>query len=135
MREEVLAAIGTGKPEALFFTSNRVIIARTGGTASRVAMQSALGTLGMLAQQRREAKKKEELSKLTPESILSADKKNFGIPYEEITKVEFFKKMLWRKVRITTGTGKYEYYVAESKKQPEYVNTLRKVLGDKVMAR
>jgi hypothetical protein len=135
MGEEILTVIGTGKPETLFFTSKRVIIAKTGGMASRMAMQSAFGVLGALAEQRREAKKKEELSKLTPESILSADKKNFGIPYEEIVKVEFFKKLLSQKMRITTGTDKYEYYVAEpKKKQPEYLNTLRAVLGDKLVA-
>ena len=142
MSEEVLVAIPTGKLEALFFTSNRVIIARTESAGSRFTRSlpfAFFGALGMAIaariQQSQQAKKTKELSKLTPESILSADKKNFAIPYEEIMKVEFFKKIWGPKVRISAGAGKYEYYAAKSSKnQLEMVNTLRTVLGNKVIA-
>lgn len=129
MNEEILVVIDTNERKALYFTSNRVIVAKVGGQA----LSMAFGIAGALAESRMQAKKKEQLSKLTPESILTADKKNFAIPYTEITKVELFKKMFGRKIRIIVGGKKHEFSLGKPKELESYVNTLRPVLADKLV--
>jgi len=128
VNEEILEVIETTDRKGLYFTSNRVIIAKLGGQA----LSMAFGVFGALAESRMRAKKKEQLSKLSPESILTADKKNFAIPYTEVTKVELFKKMLGRKVRITVGAKKHEFSLSKPKEFENYVNVLQPLLGDKL---
>lgn len=129
MNEEIVEMIETADRKALYFTSNRVIVAKLGGQA----LSMAFGVFGALAESRMRAKKKEQLSKLSPESVLTADKKNFAIPYSEITKVEFFKKMLGRKIRIIAGAKKHEFGLSKPKELESYVNSLRPILADKLV--
>jgi len=135
VKEEVLVAIGTrsNDPTALFFTSNRVIVARTGGTAARIASY-AFGWGGQAAEEHAEDKKTEELSKLPPEDILADNKRSFAIPYTDIIQVELFKRVFsGRQIRITAGTTKYQFRLAKPKELANYVNILRPVLTDKLV--
>lgn len=129
MNEEILVVIDTTEKKALYFTSNRVIVAKLAGSA----LSWAFGMGGAFAEQRMAAKKKEQLSKLSPESILTADKKNFAIPYTEVTQVELLKKRFGRKIRIVAGTAKHEFWLGKPKELENYVNTLRPVLEDKLV--
>jgi len=81
------------------------------------------------------AKKKEQLSKLSPESILTADKKNFAIPYTEVTQVEMLKKRRFHAamVRIVAGAKKHQFVLDKPKELENYVNILRPVLEDKLV--
>ena len=129
MIEEIIEAIETNDRKMLYFTSNRVIVASIGGRV----LSATFGLLGALAEAQMRAKKKEQLQKLTPESILTADKSNFALPYNEVGTIEISKKMLGRKVRIISGTQKHEFWMAKPKEYEEYVNILRPVLGDKLV--
>lgn len=129
MNEEILVVIDTTEKKALYFTSNRVIVAKLAGSA----LSWAFGMGGAIAEARMAAKKKEQLSKLSPESILTADKKNFAIPYTEVTQVELLKKRFGRKIRIVAGTAKHEFWLGKPKELENYVNTLRPVLEDKLV--
>ncbi|MFC1925603.1 hypothetical protein ACFLW2_02780 [Chloroflexota bacterium] len=121
---------------ALCFTSNRLIIANVDGTRLIYAffILAALGGLIIVLLQGRARTKKTELLKdLSPEMILAADKKNFAIPYTELGKVEMYKKMRQRKIRITDDTAKYEFSLSKSKEFEDYVTVLSPLLNDKLV--
>ena len=116
VNEEILVVIETKERKTLYFTSNRVILAKYGGQG------------------------------LLPESILTAHKKNFAIPYTEIHKVELLKKEIWiglglslsylgfgRRVRITATAKKHEFRLRKGQELDYYANTLRPVLADKLV--
>ena len=128
MNEEILEVIETTDRKGLHFTSNRVIVAKLGGQA----LSMAFGVFGALAESRMRAKKKEQLKKLSPESILTADKKNFAIPYTEVTKVEMSKGFLGGKVKITVGAKKHQFKLSKPKEFQSYVNVLQPILSDKL---
>ena len=135
MKEELLVAIGTrgNVPMGLFFTSNRLIIARTGSTAARIASYG-FGWGGQAVGEAAEDKKLKELSKVSPESILTDNKNNFAIPYSDIIQVEMFKKMLsGRQIRINMGTKKQQFRLSNPRKYKEYADILKSVLGDKLV--
>ena len=134
VNEEILAVISTNEGKALFFTSNRVIIAKLASLGSILGMRLAFGLVGEFLQRHKEAKKEEQLSEFSPESILKADKKNLEIPYTEITQVELFKKWLVGKLlRITVGKTKRVFIVDKPKKLQDCANALRPILGDKMI--
>lgn len=134
MSEEILEVIETKQPKVLYFTSSKVIVANIGGGARGVGLGMVFGALGGLAEGRIEAKKKEQLSKLSAESILTADKKNFGISYMDITQVELRKKLMGRReIRLATSAAKYDFDLKKPKELENYVNTLRPILGDKLV--
>lgn len=129
MNEEILEVIETKDRKALYFTSNRVIVAKLGG----MGLTLAFGVLGALAESRMRAKKEEQLSKLSPQSILTADKKNFEIPYTEVSKVEMSKGFLGSKIRIiTVGAKKHQFKLSKPKEFQSYVNVLQPILSDKL---
>lgn len=134
MSEEILEVIETKQPKVLYFTSSRVIVGNIGGGARSVGLGIAFGALGGLAEARMQAKKKEQLSKLSPESILTADKKNFGIYYTDITQVELRKKLMGRReIRLATSVAKYDFDLKKPKELENYINTLHPILGDKLV--
>lgn len=135
MSEEILTVIGvrSNVPTALYFTSSRVIVARTASTAARI-VGYAFGWGGQAAEEHGEDKKAEELSKLPPESILADNKKNYAISYTDIIQVELFKKMLsGQQIRITAGKDKYQFRLSKPKEVANYINILRSVFGDKLV--
>ena len=76
----------------------------------------------------------ERVQKLSPESILTANKNNFAIPYTEITQIEMLKRrrfyLRWRsKLRITAGAAEHEFWLGAE----EYGWVLPPVLADKLV--
>ena len=139
MSEEVLGVIGVMRPafartiyETLFFTPDRVIVARTSG-----GLGTLFGGIGAGIEAYRGAKKAEEMRKLSLESVLTADKHNYAISNSEITKVELRKKWTGIKINIETKdkTGKWTCTGIPEKKKvklEDYENILRPVFGDKL---
>ncbi len=113
--EKVLSAInvwGSGlfgtKHLTLFFTENRIIVAKRGGGLA--------GTLGIFGgaitavagaayDSYKAGKKGEELAGLSVESILKADKNNFAIDNSELVRVELKKLAM----KVETKKKKYKY--------------------------
>lgn len=139
MSEEVLGVIGVMRPafartiyETLFFTPDRVIVARTSG-----GLGAVFGGIGAGIDAYRGGKKAEELGKLSMESVLTADKHNYAVSNSEITKVELRKKWTGIKINIETKdeTGKWTCIGIPEKKKvkiEDYENILRPVFGDKL---
>jgi hypothetical protein len=146
MGEEVLGIIDTGRwYELLFFTQTRIVVAKTtrGGLGF-------LGVIGIAVADYSRKKKSDELKKLSLESVLEADKRNFFIPYSSIQKVEMKKRRTVSQINIivdqkldrsmmkkkdkTTGKDVY-WYERHFKKEKfeDHVNLVRSVLPDKVV--
>ncbi len=146
MNEEMLGTIDLPSDHRmLYFTPNRVIVAKTGGSAGWL-----FGAIGAAAEAYRETKKREELKKLSPESVLKADKNNFAIPYSSILRVEMKKKGIFGSICViadqkfgrdmkkkkdkTIGRDVYRYEKRIAKKGFEdCVDCVRSVLPEKVM--
>ena len=129
MSEEILGIIRTMSSSGttyydLCFTSNRMIAAKIGSTFGIIIITDYLAM-----------KKSEKLKKISIESILKADKKNFEIPYTEITKVEMKKpRALSVYIRIFTHTKKYKFkFLNPGKKEFDaHESLVRSVLPDKL---
>ncbi|MEE9198597.1 MAG: hypothetical protein V3U26_02245 [Dehalococcoidia bacterium] len=135
VNEETLVTVVPAQARVLFFTSNRLIVANVEVTAwiNVLYVFAMIGGLIIgLVRARTRAKKTEKLSKLSPESILTADKKNFGISYAEISNVKLFKRGRGRKIRVTAGAAKHEFWLSQPKEFENYVNVLRPVLAEKL---
>ena len=133
MSEEILCVVetvaGAGYlEEMLYFTSNRLIIAKIESKAARFDPTGVVGLVSLF----KRGKKVRDLSKLSPEGILGAGTGNVAIPYVEITKVELFKKMRGKKIRIITATEKREFWLSKPKEFEKCVDMLRPVLADKL---
>ena len=138
--ERIVQIIETNDNKVLFFTHGRLIVAHVseiGGSGIYgldVLYDAflALFTLGLYWHINPASRKIRRLSKLSPEEILVADgNNNFAIPYSEIIKMEFFKKMLRRKIRITAAKT-LEYSLRKPWQYKKYVDALRQVLPDKL---
>ena len=156
----IIARIDTIGRYALYFTSDKVIVAKVSlGTALvwwilcgaslllatfHVFLLNILGVvifgLGGLAflgvwrlQERNRPKKVKQLGELPPELILSADRRNIAITYAEIVRVGLVKQP--SSVTISTGKTRREFLPrdAREKEMESYFFTLRSVLGDKVI--
>ncbi len=134
MSEEILCVAetvaGAGYlEEMLYFTSNRLIIAKIESKGARFDPTGVFDLVSLF----KRGKKVRDLGKLSPEGILGADSRNFAIPYVEVSKVELFKKMLGKKIRITTATDeKHEFWLSKPKEFEKCVDMLRPLLGDKL---
>jgi len=147
--EEVLGGIEVTewyKHFGLYFTLNRVIVAKTGGRSpliiavviavilflttgvlvGAIPLAIIIGILGKLLA-KRAGKKFKELSKLSPEGILTADKKNFGIPYPDIIRVEMKKN----KIIIFATKKEHKFGIRRKKEFESYLNLIRSVLPNK----
>ncbi|MFX0117440.1 MAG: hypothetical protein ACFFB3_23030 [Candidatus Hodarchaeota archaeon] len=115
----------------LYFTSGRVIVAKIGGSG----LLGLFGAAGVAAEAYRQKKKKEELEQLSPESILTADKKNFAIPYSDIIRVEMKKPGRFSAAKIDFVTnGKTHKFILLQKKESfdNFTNLVRSVLPDQL---
>jgi len=148
--EKVLGGIEVGKGTTyvratyygLYFTPNRAIVAKTAGVRWYwLLLVIILGgiILGLILALviaaiigRRSKRKFKELSEVSPESILTADKKNFGIPYPNITRVEMKRRTFFaNKIKIFTRWKKHEFGIVEKGESENYVNLIRSVLPNK----
>jgi len=104
----------------MYITTNRIIIAKIG---SNLGWTLAFGVVGTYAAQRSADKKSAQLSQLTPESILKADKHNYEILNNEITQIEIKKPgaITTGKISIKT-TYKTHKFVFKTKE--EYNNNI-----------
>lgn len=75
-----------------------------------------------------------KLGKSPPEDVLTANKKNFDIPYHDITRVEMKKGKIGfpHKIKIITDSEKHEFSIIGKKQLERDVGFIRSVLPDKV---
>lgn len=83
-KEKLMGSICTGKSRDLFFYSNKVIVAKKGS----IAKFFGWGLLGAIADDIHKQSKAKKLSELAPDKILSANKRNFAISYDEIRRID-----------------------------------------------
>lgn len=127
----------------LYFTPNRAIVAKTGGVRwywlllviilGGIALGLILALIIAAIIARRAKKKFKKLSELSPGGILRADKKNFEIPYPDITRIEMKKRTFLRsKIEIIlTSREKHKFNILRKKEFEDYVNLIRSVLPNK----
>ncbi len=130
MNEETVIIIETTETKALLFTTSRMIVAEVGAPGD--AATASFASFSVLLAELMRHRKMRRLRKLSPENILTADKKNFAIPYAEIGKVELFGGRASKKILITAGTSTYEFLLSKPKEFQRYVNDLRFVLAGKL---
>jgi len=129
-KEKILGYICTGKSRDLFFTPNRVIVAKKGS----IAKFFGWGFVGLIADDIHKQLKAEKLGKLSPNKILNENKRNFSISYDEIRKFDIQGKLSGViEITIDTNTEDYVYYwdprlYRDLKKETSFLVPL---LGDK----
>lgn len=116
MSEEIVARIETedkvGSLINLIFTSKRAIVAYLIPARDMWLKAAFEGDF------RKDIKdKREEYGRVSAESILTAHKKNFAIPYEMITKVEMKRPGTFSggKIKIFSTDKIYEFTIKEKK--------------------
>jgi len=145
MSEKIFGIIEANRPafmrtirETLFFTSDKVIVARTSGSSGVM-----FGAIGAIYDSITTTKKAEKMLELPLEDVLKAHKDNYAIPNSEITRVELKSRM---RLNIITSKDKHKWYggglsrdlILPEKKEkkvryPEdYGNMLRPIFGDKL---
>lgn len=74
------------------------------------------------------------MKKLSVESILTADKKNFDIPYIEVNKVEMKKPGMLSGgiIKIFTNTKKYQFVLQNKKSYENYLNLMTSLFNVKL---
>ena len=146
MNEKVLGVIRANRPtsvrliqETLFFTPDRVVVARTSG-----GLGMAFGAVAAGLEAYKGIKKEKEYLELSLQEILEIDKDNFALPYFEITKVELKKGWLKQPKlsiilsREVSKEKKYEWNLMglivpeKGVKFEDYENTLRPIFGDRL---
>lgn len=138
MNEQILGFIkceAMGKYYDLYFTSNRMIAAKTASPIGWfIAFGAIVGAIGAGIAKLTAKKRSEQLKNLSAESIFKADKKNFEIPYAEITKVEMKKAGIISeaKISIFTHTKKYVFIMWKKKEFDAYESLVRSVLPDRL---
>lgn len=136
LSDKIVQIIETTEDIALFFTYNKLIVARVEGLSNsgyygNDALSIFTAVFGLI-QSQGAASKLKQLSKVSPQEVLDAHYMNFAIPYSQVSKVEFFRKWLRRKIRVTAGRT-LEYRLRNPRKVKSYVNALRNVLPDKLV--
>lgn len=105
--QEIVGFICTRRSEDLFFTSDRVIVAKKGS----IAKFFGWGFVGSIADEIYKGSKAKKLSELSPDKILRDNKRNFIIHYDEISKIDMRKNLLGVvEITINTSTDKYSFY-------------------------
>lgn len=117
----------------LVFTSNRLIIAKTGG-------QPYLGVGQMLAASAKASKKVEELKNLSPAEILADNPENVSIPYPEIETVVMKRPGFMGTANVLVaviGIKKwYEFRLVLKKQEFQgHIDFVQSVLKDRVLFR
>ena len=135
MHEEILEVIETFGRKALCITPNSIIIARLRGVSFvgfLIVLYGLFGRLTSIFEKEMTDEKKEKLGKLSPEGILTADKKNFAIPYSDVTRLEMSKGFLGSKVKIMIGVNKHQFKLRNTNEYYKCMSALKTVLEDKL---
>ena len=142
VHEEILEAIETTRRKLLILTADKIIVAKPKGTVLSMAIDMIAefligwvpffgGVLDVDSTSIR-AEKKEKLCRLSPESILTADKKNFAIPYSDVIRLEMSKGFLGSKVKIMIGVNKHQFKLRNTNEYYKCMSALKTVLEDKL---
>lgn len=133
--QEIVGFIVTGHSEDLFFTSDRVIVAKKGS----VAKFFGWGLLGRMADAAYKGYKAVKLSELPPDKVLRANKHNFAISYDEISKIEIRKTFpvgAWT-ITVETSTDKhaFDWALGLGRDVRKHTSFLVPLLSDKLSIR
>ena len=142
MSEEIISRVEAGKKAKLdwrvylFFTKNRLIVAKLlSGAEMMGSITSDMASGGFGSPKKVMKKRREAYEKMSPEEIVSADEENLAITYNEISKVEVKKPGLLSgtKIKVSTLEKTHEFTLKEKKQLfDERVDFLRSILSDKV---
>ena len=97
----------------LIFTNERLIVT-VKGLLSQIAMSGGAfgavgGAVGAAVAARGESKRGEQVNQMTPEQILQSEKRNFAVPYSNITRMELGKKMGTSRLYVVTPEETYKF--------------------------
>jgi len=109
--QEIVGFILTGRSWDLFFTSDRMIVAKKSSKPMFAGWALAGPLAGYITDSIYKGVKGKKLSELSPDKILRDNKRNFAIRYDEITKFEIRKSFPIgsKEITISTSTDKYVY--------------------------
>ncbi len=135
VHEEILEVIETVGGKVLYITPNSIIVARL-RSVSFIGYFTVLywlfGMLTSIFEKEMTDERKEKLGKLSPERILTADKKNFAIPYSDVIRLEMSKGFLGSKVKIMIGVNKHQFKLRNTNEYYKCMSALKPVLEDKL---
>jgi RNA polymerase subunit RPABC4/transcription elongation factor Spt4 len=152
--EKILSSLNNvatkdGTKTTLLFTTNRIIVAQTLSRRADLASSAVPSVVGILvgAALRESARRKQEQETrtLNLEEIVGAHKKNYAIPYSEITQLRVRKPIVSRmwgtkpgRIALVTSLGVKEFKLVYYKKEMERTleslgSKLRNRLGDKLI--
>lgn len=116
----------------LFFTPQRVVVAKTGNSLMWAAL---LGAIGQAIAAHMSKKRSEQLRDLTIESILSADRQNFHIAYEDVVRAQVKKPggLMAGKLTIDTGAKAHKFILADKKMFVDDHDVVQRCLGSKLV--
>ena len=116
----------------MYITTNRIIIAKVG---SNLGWTLAFGVVGSVAANRSAEKKSSQLSQLSPESILKADKKNYDIKNNEIIEIEFKKPgaLSTGKITIKTHNDIHKFVFKNKDEYNKNIDLFTRIYSSRVM--
>lgn len=117
---------------ALVFYPERLIAAKLGGVLGTTIGHS-FGITGLAIYNRTMSKKAEKLKDITMDEILKADRDNFMIPYQDITKVEMKKGGMLSPTKFTflTAGNKFTFNLLNKEKFNDCVELIKSILPSK----
>jgi hypothetical protein len=134
MAEEKIGVVRSrlkGNDFDLFFTSTSIVAAKTGSISMWGLL---LGGIGQAIAMHFSNKKSQQIRDLTIESLITSDKKNFIVIYENISRVELKKPggLSAGKLIIDADLQKYKFLLLEKKQFKNNKEIIEKTLGEKV---
>jgi hypothetical protein len=105
LEEWVLTVIRVIGDRALFFTTNRIIVANTYEDAPIWTLP-----FNMLPSYNSSRDKLGKIKKMNPEQILMNDTSNYAISYSGLQSVRFYKKFIGQKIEIVTDTKAIDFH-------------------------
>ncbi|NIN66444.1 MAG: hypothetical protein GTO63_17480 [Anaerolineae bacterium] len=139
MSEKVLGVIDGvkhGRPPrnwSLFVTSHRLVVATVGRTGLGATFEFG----GILMAKSRAKRKTEKLLKASPDDVLIAHRKNYEIPYSQVSKAELDDPSVVASgaLNIDTITDAYEFLLTNKDRYQEHADILKSALGEKITFR
>lgn len=119
----------------LVFTNERLIVT-VKGLLSQIAMSggafgAAGAAVGGAVAARGDAKRGERVNQMTPEEILQSEKRNFAVPYSNITRLELGKKMGTSRLYVVTPGETYKFKF-QGIKSEQLENWFRSIVPSRV---
>jgi len=127
-----IKCIKNGNQIEMYITTNRIIIAKTG---NNLGWTLAFGMVGSLAAQHSADKKSNQLSQLTPESVLKSNKKNFDIQNNEIIEIEIKKPgtLSPGKITLKTHDSTYKFIFKDKEEYTKNINLFERLYKNKLI--